>query len=146
MVIRDSREQKELDISPLRYETACLKTGDFSVKGFEDKITIELKALDDFVGCVTFERERFERELERMKAYPYRLIVVKSSWSKIYMKHYRSSVPPNAVMGSAMSFQMTAPIVMAENHSMAGILVARFLWVAASRCHRQMQLERDVKT
>lgn len=44
---------------------ACLKTGDYSLVGLESVAAIERKELSDFIGCVTFERERFTRELDR---------------------------------------------------------------------------------
>ncbi len=137
--IYDTREQKPLNLNPIHAVRRCLKTGDYSVLGHEDKITVEVKALDDFIGCCTWGRERFERELVRMLEYKWRLIVIKSSWAAIELKQYRSQSPPNVVLGSAMSFagKYGVSIVMAGEHSTAGLLVARFLWVAANDCHRE---------
>jgi hypothetical protein len=44
-----------------------LKTADYSIEGFEDRILVERKA-DDFISSITTERRRFENEHERMKA------------------------------------------------------------------------------
>lgn len=137
LAIADTREKYPLDLAPLNVVRKCLKTGDYSVLGYESSITVELKELDDFVQCCTTSRERFERELERMLAYPYRAIVIKSTWGAIERQEYRSEIVPQAVIGSAMGFAMNAnvSIIMAEDHKKAGLLVARLLWVSANRCH-----------
>ncbi len=139
IVLRDTREKLELDISPLKWKTATLKTGDFSVEGMQDKITVELKALNDFVICCFSERPRFERELDRMREYPYRAIVIKSTWDAILLKQYHGAGTPNAILGSAMGFAMSCnvPIIMAGSHQNAGRMVSRLLWVAANRIHRE---------
>ena len=43
-----------------------LATGDYSICGFEDRLTIERKSMPDLLGSITAGRERFEREFERM--------------------------------------------------------------------------------
>lgn len=137
--ITDSREQQPLNLSPLKTIVKGLKTGDYAVEGYETAITVEVKQLDDFISCCSWGRERFERELERMLLYKWRLIVIKSSWHDILLKRYRSQMVPNAVLGSAMKFagRYNVSIVMAEDHNTASTLVARFLWVAANDLHRE---------
>jgi len=137
--ICDTREQSPLCLEPLKTITRGLKTGDYSVDTLEDRITVERKSLNDFVQCCTYSRERFERELERMREYRFRAIVVESTWANIEMKQYHGQTHPNAVLGSAMAFAMSAnvPIIMAGSHGTAGKLVARLLWVAANRIFRE---------
>lgn len=136
--ITDTREVYPLDLTPLKSVRKCLKTGDYSVEGYEQRISIELKELDDFVQCCTASRERFEAELVRMRDYEHRAIVVKSTWGAISREEYRSQILPQSVLGSAMGFALSADvsILMAENHQIAGLLVARLLWVSAKKCHR----------
>lgn len=136
--IFDTREQYPLDLSPLKSVRQCLKTADYSVQGYEDKVAVELKTLDDIVQCCTVSRERFEAELVRMREYPHRAIVIMSTWGAIEREEYRSEIKPQAVLGSLMGFAMSADvsIIMAEDRKKAGLLVARLLWVAASKCHR----------
>lgn len=139
IAISDTREQTPLDLSPLRVERLGLKTGDYSLKGAEHLVCVERKSLNDFVGCCTKERERFERELDRMCEFKYRAIVIESSWSSIEAKFYHGLATPNAVLGSALGFAMSAnvSVLMADNHARAGKMVARMLWIAASRIHRK---------
>lgn len=50
----------------VRTEEKHLKTGDYSIKGFEELLTVERKSSDDFVQTFAQGRARFEREHERM--------------------------------------------------------------------------------
>jgi len=85
-IIIDTREQtpffKEApeDVILLRRK---LDTGDYSIKGFENSITIERKEVSDFVSSLTHERDRFERELERMIPMERKYIVVESTWGMV---------------------------------------------------------------
>ena len=75
-----SREQLPLDLPPLNTVNGTLTTGDYSVSGLEDVIAVERKSLPDLVACVGRERERFDREVQRLQAYPVRAIVIESTW------------------------------------------------------------------
>ena len=61
-IIIDSREQKKWPFQNVKVETAKLDTGDYSLKGYEDRITIERKSKVDLIKTVTHDRERFKRE------------------------------------------------------------------------------------
>jgi len=43
-----------------------LKTGDYTIEGCEDRITIERKELSDFYKTIHSKRQRFRRQLQRM--------------------------------------------------------------------------------
>ncbi len=51
---------------PRRVET--LKTGDYSIDGYQKEVTVERKSPGDLLGTLTKGRERFKREHERMAA------------------------------------------------------------------------------
>jgi len=76
VVIVDSREQKPYRFP--RYEVKMLPTGDYSIFGLEDKITIERKSHKDAFSSVGNRRDRFRRELERMSDFDYAAIVVEA--------------------------------------------------------------------
>jgi len=67
-IIVDSREQTPLVFAHLPFIVSGLPTGDYSVKGLEDDFTVERKTLSDLYGSLTSGRERFMRELQRMRA------------------------------------------------------------------------------
>lgn len=137
IAITDTREKLQLDLSPLETEVKGLKVGDYSVLGMEDEIAIERKSLGDLIVCVTHERERFDRNIEKLKKYKYKAIVVEADWCAIDMKQYRSVVEPAAVYGSLMGWALyDISIIFAGDRIRAGKMVARLLWVAANRINR----------
>jgi len=79
----DTREQIPLDLRPLGMVDGTLTTGDYSVVGLEHHIAIERKNLMDLLGCVGQHRDRFEREVQRLLAYPVRALVVEATWADI---------------------------------------------------------------
>lgn len=137
VAIIDTREQTPVDLSPLRSIRKGLTTGDYSVEGYEKKIAIERKSLQDFIGCCSVSRERFEREISRLQTYRYRAIVVEGVWGSIEAKQYRGQIHPNAVIGSALGWALCdISILMAGTPALAGKMIARMLYIAANRIHR----------
>ena len=138
VAIQDSREQLPLDLSPLVVEVGTLTTSDYSVKGLEHVIAIERKGLSDALGCMGGERARFEKELQRMLAYPVRCLVIEASWRTFEDGNYRSEITPASAIGSLLGWiAMGIPVVMAESHERAGRFVARILTIAARRRWRE---------
>ncbi len=133
-VLVDTREQIPLDLHPLKTVTSTLTTGDYSVLGLQHIVAIERKSLPDLLGCVGGDRERFEREVQRLLAYPVRALVVESTWNEIEGGDWRSKVKPNSVIGSVLGWiSMGLPVVMAGDHEQAGRYVSRILFIAARR-------------
>ena len=60
----DTREQ-----NPYAFKTpsevGTVPVGDYSISGLENHIAVERKELNDLIGCLTTDRERFERELHK---------------------------------------------------------------------------------
>jgi DNA excision repair protein ERCC-4 len=138
IAIVDTREQMPLDLSPLKIESGTLPTGDYTVKGLESIIAIERKSLDDLLACVGQERERFDREVQRMLAYPVRAIVIESTWSDLERGQWRSKVTPAAALGSCLGWVASGvPVLMTTDHKRAGIFVSRLLYTAARRRWRE---------
>jgi ERCC4-type nuclease len=143
-VIIDTREQTPLDVSPLRSVTGTLATADYSIMGLEHMVAVERKSLPDFLACVGKERERFERECQRMLAYECRAIVVEATWRDIeageWLLRNRSKVSPQAALGSALGWiAQGIPVVMAGTHDRASQFVSRLLFTAARRRWRELQ-------
>lgn len=138
IAIIDTREQTPLDLSPLCVEVAGLNTGDYSVKGLEHVVAIERKSLQDCIGCVGVERERFEREMLRILAYPVRALVVEATWPQIEAGKWRSEVTSAAALGSLLGWIAAGvPVIMAGDHERAGKYVSRMLFTAARRRWRE---------
>lgn len=110
------KQEKKLGIRGYNFKTikpapltvrAHLKTGDYSIVGLEDKITIERKTLTDLFGSTGNERERFKREFERMKSFDYACLVIESSLNSIFMNPpSRSKMLPKAVFRTLISWSI----------------------------------------
>jgi DNA excision repair protein ERCC-4 len=135
----DTREQHPLDLSPLRMTIESLVTGDYSVKGLENLVTIERKSFADLLSCVGVQRERFDREIQRLLAYPVRAIVVEATWAEVEEgKIWRSKVTPAAAIGSLLGWIAAGvPVIMAGSRDRAARYVSRMLFIAASRRYRE---------
>lgn len=131
--IIDTREQLPLDLKwrngqQLQAVRGTLKTGDYSLAGFETAISIERKSLGDLMGCISAHRERFERELDRLLDFRTRAVVVEASWADLEQGDYRAKVHPNAAIGSVLAWVAKGiPFIMAGDRIRASEYVARLL-------------------
>lgn len=136
--VADTREQLPLDLSPLRTVRGTLDTGDYSIRGLESIVAIERKSLSDLLGCIGQQRERFEREAQRLLAYRVRSLVVEATWSDLEAGEWRSKVTPAAAVGSCLGWIAAGlPVVMAGDHKRAGRYTAKLLFLAARRRWRE---------
>ncbi len=138
VAIIDTREQLPLDLAPLAVEVGTLATGDYSVKGLVNVVNIERKSLTDLLGCIGQDRERFEREVMRMLAYPCRAIVIEATWEDLERGGWKSKVSPAAAVGSCLGWIAAGvPVILAGDHARAGQYVSRLLYTAARRRWRE---------
>lgn len=142
----DSREQNPLRLPNLRCETTTLTTGDYTARGIEHVCAIERKSLPDLVAVCGRDRERFEREVMRLLAYPIRALVIESEWADIERGDWRSQITAKAVGASLIAWQTRGlPVVMAGNHKRAGGLVAAILRRAVVDRYRDLrELSREI--
>lgn len=137
-IVVDTRETKPWILvdtkgAPWPTQPGTLKTGDYTIVGMEKEVTIERKGLQDFVNCVGGDRERFEKELERMKEYRHRAIIVEASQETICAGNWHGKTYPNSVLGSAESFRQhynvhLLPAGNAEQAAAACVLMLRIYW------------------
>ena len=140
IAICDTREQLPICLHPLKVETATLATGDYSLKGLESHVCIERKSLDDLLGCVGRDRERFERELQRMLAYPVRCLLVEATWADIELGQWRSKVTSSQAMGSLIGWAAIGiQIAMLGDHERAGQFASRLLYTVARRRYAELR-------
>lgn len=87
ILVVDSREQTELSFDKFRNINTVrkgLKTGDYSIQGYEDQITFERKSVQDLVGTLTSGHTRFLREMERMRAFKAKYILIEHTPDILY--------------------------------------------------------------
>ena len=106
-IIQDSREQNGLFKKSAQQDvvTEKLDTGDYSIKGLEDKITIERKTLTDLFGSVGNGRKRLEAEFQRMQSFDYAALVIESSLASIFTNPpSRSDMNPKSVFRTLIAW------------------------------------------
>jgi hypothetical protein len=125
----DSREQTPLVFTRLQSVSgATLPEGDYRIAGVVD-FAIERKgSLDELASCcVGHNRDRFERELFRLRPYRFkRLLIVGASCERDILTHpYRSAINPRCVLGSLFAWQARygIPYVLVPTPEMAARLV-----------------------
>lgn len=121
----------------VKREVKTLATADYSIVGFEDKILIERKA-DDFVSSIASERDRFEREHERMAdvvaAGGYACVICERSLSSICDELddpcSGRKVTSDMVLGTVatMPRRYNVPWIFVGDRSRAELLAFRILW------------------
>ena len=143
----DTREQRPLNFSAVpnrslfRVEPATLTTGDYTIRGLQSEIAVERKSLADLVQCcIGTNRERFEKEIQRMKAFPCRLVVVEASWAEVCQGQWLSKIAPEAVKGSVMRWMgVGIPFHFATSETDAASFVANYMWLHAKSCWERLQ-------
>jgi ERCC4-type nuclease len=129
-ILVDTREQTPWRFSDLvETEIATLPTGDYSVAGLTDRVTIERKSLPDLVQCVGPERERFLDCCARLAKYEFRLLVVEANVDDVLAGAYRSRTNPQSVIGTtiALMTDYSLPVLWAGDAGNAAKLVEKFL-------------------
>jgi ERCC4-type nuclease len=136
----DTREQNPLTLPGLATQPATLATGDYSLRGLEHQVAIERKSLPDFVACCGRERDRFDREVKRLLAYPVRALVIEAEWQDIEQANWRGKLTSKQVGVSIISWMVQGlPVVMAGNHDRAGRIVAAMIIRAATHRYREIR-------
>lgn len=80
----DSREKNPFDLVDgkliISQEVKKLDTGDYTCLEFpDDWLCLERKAsVSELYGCLTNQRTRFEKEIERMRSYKHKFIVIEA--------------------------------------------------------------------
>jgi hypothetical protein len=133
-IIVDSREQCPFTFQHERYsgtivEPGALDTGDYSLAGLTDRVAVERKSLSDLVACLSRERERFERELQRAAALDAFAVVVETTWSELAGGQYRSQLNPHSACQSVLAFtaRYRAPFLFAGSRAGAEYVCWGFL-------------------
>ena len=107
-IVVDTREQK-----PYKFNKSTklagsisnkLEHGDYQIQGKPYLISVERKQnIDELAFNLSTQRERFEREMERMQEAKHKYIIVEDYWSSIYRPRH-SKMNANALFGSIISF------------------------------------------
>jgi len=128
IVLCDTREQV---VPPFPdgvvIERRMMKEGDYSSPVLVDTLArIERKSICDFVSTLSWGRERFDREVQRLQPYRWKCVVVGGDITEAYRV---SAMHPHAIIGSVASLfaRWEIPVLFAGNPAGAGRLIAGLL-------------------
>ena len=129
-IVVDQREQAPLVFTRLASVPGTLAAGDYSVAGLEHLISIERKSIDDLSNCcMGANRDRFERELLRLRGYRFKRLLVVGTREDIAAGHYHSKINPKSVLATLGAFEARyLPVVFAETPEAAARLVEKWCW------------------
>lgn len=104
VLIQDTREQKPLFAPDETVLERALKTGDYSVLGFEDRVTIERKSIPDLYGSI--KRPHFEKRIKRMKEMDWAGLLIEGSEDAVMRKRPYGNILPQHVYGALTSYEI----------------------------------------
>jgi DNA excision repair protein ERCC-4 len=128
-IVIDTREQTPLVFSHLPSTRGTLQSGDYSIAGLEHDFAIERKSVPDLLGSVTRERDRFERELHRLRGFSFARVLIVGEPYEVQ----RAAKNPKAVFSSLSAFEARyrVPVIWEPSPAAAALLVERwsfFFW------------------
>lgn len=134
VIVIDTREQEPLAFLNLPSRTGGLFTGDYSVAGLEGVFSVERKSIPDLVACSTAERDRFERELHRLRGYRFKRLLIVGSEADVLAGNYRSRANPRSILGSVHAFEVRydVPVLWIADPEAAALQVERWAYYFAS--------------
>jgi DNA excision repair protein ERCC-4 len=147
-VVVDTREKEPYTFDPAKVEVVrrAIPAGDYSLLGRESEIAIERKSLEDFVGTVIRERDRFHRELAKLAGCRFACVVVEGSLGDVLRGQYRSGAHPRSVLGASVSIivDYRIPVFFCADRQAARLFVEELLvrldGKVGAPCERQTTL------
>lgn len=83
-------------------KTSYLQTGDYSIEGMENLVTIERKSKEDLYSTLGSNLERFRREIKRMSSFAYAAVIIECGWNELVNNPPpRSRMLPKSVFRAA---------------------------------------------
>lgn len=88
-----------------------LKTGDYSIEGYELDMSVERKSKNDFFMCMGSDRDRFEKQIARLSQLRVGAIVIEASWESVFAGTVYSNMNPVRIFQTVFSWQQRYPTV-----------------------------------
>ena len=127
-----------------------LATGDYTIEGMEDRLTVERKSLSDLYNTLGQGRERFEREHQRMAAMVqaggFACVLVESSLEEALLRPpLESGLLPKTVDRTRISWAMKygVPWFFEESRRRAEVTCYRILEKAWEREQERLKAEQQ---
>lgn len=129
-IVVDTREQAPLKFTQLASTVGTLQSGDYSFTGGTDLFAIERKSIQDLVSCCCgSNRERFERELHRLRGFRFARLLIVGHESEIRTGRYRGGITPKAILSTVAAFEARyLPVVWEPRPEQAAMMVETWVW------------------
>lgn len=109
VLLQDTREQRPLFTripKGLTIQSATLKDGDYSIKGFENGgICFERKSQDIFSYCTT-EQEKTKKKMERFRSFDFVGLIIELKESELFQFQTFTAAHPESIRGALTSFEI----------------------------------------
>ena len=107
VIVVDSREQLPLRFANLPAVGGTLQSGDYSIQGLEEYFAVERKSISDLVSCCSGDgRQRFQRELHRLRGFAFARLLIVGSREDIETGSYHSQIKPLSVLNSLLAWEV----------------------------------------
>lgn len=106
IIVQDTREQTPWDFSffGADQKIKTLKTGDYSIEGFENQFCIERKkSTGELAINLGSKAKQFQAELERMKTFTHKYLVFEFSIATLLSFPLLSGIPKHQMKGVRMN-------------------------------------------
>ena len=134
VIVVDTREQAPFTFQEINPPPSIiyggLRTGDYSIQGYELRIAIERKSLIDLFGSVGSGRKRFQREMERMACMEFGAVVCEADWLTILRQPpSQSRMNPKSVYATILAWMQRYHVhwIMCPNRAFAEKTTYRML-------------------
>lgn len=126
-ILVDSREQTPCPFPDgVTTETCTIGEGDYTTKALWHIALIERKSGADLASTLTWGRERFDREVERLKRVKHRLVCVECDLGDFYSGKIQTQMHPHALVGSMASLyaRHDIPVMFLRSPAIMGRFIA----------------------
>jgi ERCC4-type nuclease len=130
-IIIDSREQLPYSFNDYNCNIirTSLKTGDYSIDGYDSEVAIERKSKADLYQSFGRGRQRFEKEFHRLSGFSYAALVIEAGMQDILTPPPKTKMSPASVLQSVISWGIRygVQVYFADNRNLAERLVFSIL-------------------
>jgi ERCC4-type nuclease len=107
----------------------ALKSGDYSIFGYVDVVTIERKSKQDLWQSISQNRSNFVERLERMESFEFACIMVESSWDNLLVPPPYTEYKPKSLSRTLMAWirRYKTKWIMAPSREFAESMTFRLL-------------------
>jgi len=134
VIVVDSREQLPYKFKDYEVVMEGLKTGDYSIKGYQHEFAIERKSLSDWAHSITQDRVRVEKEIIRAKKeLKYFAFIIETDLRSIWRAKLFSKVSRNSLVNTALhwSIKYNIPFFFVSNRTQGkrAVIILSEAWI-----------------